>query len=106
MTTAVQQDGRPSRPSGGAVFPGISEKQIRRRSRIRDEKASFRLQLRRRPWCLCYLKVPLDEGPVRQNVELLRISSFEEAIFETRCQGPSGVQGKLLSPQDPLFGTR
>ena len=51
--------------------------------------------------------MPLGEGPVDQNVELLRVSSFREAIFETRRQGPleRGVQGKLLSPQDPLFGT-
>ena len=44
------------------VFPRIPEKQIRRRSRSRDEKASSRLRLRRRSWCLRYLEVPLGKG--------------------------------------------
>ena len=51
-------------------------------------------------------EVPLGGGQGDQKVKLLRVSSLGSVIFETRRQGPRGVQGKLLSPQDPLFGTR
>ena len=34
------------------------------------------------------------------------MSSLGGTIFDVRVQGPMCVQGKLLSPRDPLCGTR
>ena len=48
---------------GRGTYLRMPEKEIRRRSRSRDENPSSRLRLRRRSWCLRYLEVPPGEGP-------------------------------------------
>ena len=48
----------------------------------------------------------MGEGPDGQKVELLRMSSLGDTIFDVRLQGPRGARERAAMTEDPPFGTR